>query len=976
MSTDAAQRDLTYGRAPSLHAALAARPPREVWITAALVCVAYFLGTQLGFALTFKPHPISTLWPPNSILLAALVLTAPRFWWIVLLAAFPAHLAAQLHGGVPIIQVVAWFVSNCSEALIGAGCIRWAVNGGLRFDSFRHVSVFVLCGALLAPFLSSFIDVTFVTLIGWGEGSYWPLWRMRFFSNVLASIALVPVIVTWITQGHTVIRHAPLRRYAEAGIVMLGLLIAALTVFGQRDFASGAAPVLLYAPVPFLLWAAVRLGPLGTSTSLLVITLAAIWGAIHGRGPFVATSPMESALAVQFFLIVLSIPLLFLAAVIEESRRTARALHESEERFRLAMSAARVGAWEWNIRRDDALWSDDTRLIFGFSDTEGTGGLDGFLERVHPEDRKRVARAIECAVEEGASYEIEFRIVRPDENVRWMFGKGEVLYDKAGRPERMLGVNVDITDRKHVEDAVRNEATLRASETRFRQMADAMPQIVWGARPDGYVDYYNRRAYELTGVKNCEAGDAWLRIVHPDDQGRCGAVWNAAVRAGQPYEAECRLLMATGNYRWYLERALPLRDGAGNIIRWYGTSTDIDDQKRAEQALQEMRERLEERVSARTLELSESNAALRASREQFAKAFRSSPSAMAITRGADGQIIDVNDRWQELFGYSRAEAIGRTSIQLGIFAPQIREDLVDRIQTEGYVRDVPLTLGTRSGEPRDVVFSAEAAEMNAEPCHISLIRDVTEQRRLEREAQEQRRQMTHLMRVVVLGQLSGALAHELNQPLTAILSNAQAGQRFLMRESIDLDVLREILKDIVDDDKRAGEVIRRLRALLRRGEMQLEPLDINEVVTEVLDLARSDLVARRISVATRLAPVLPAVRADRVQLQQVLLNLIVNASEAMSGNAFEARKLTIASVTDTAGGVEISVADHGPGIPSDRLDKLFEPFFTTKDNGLGLGLSISRSIVAAHAGRLWAESGAHGGATLRMVLPAFEPGAD
>ena len=172
-----------------------------MWLTAVLVCLGYFIGTKIGFALTFRPHPISILWPPNSILLAALVITQPRYWWLLLAAAFPAHLAAQFQGGVPFVQIVAWFISNCSEALIGAGCIRLLVRGPLQFDSFRDVCIFIAFGALIAPFVSSFIDVAFVTAIGWGQGSYATLWRLRFFSNVLTTLTFVPVIVTCVTLG-------------------------------------------------------------------------------------------------------------------------------------------------------------------------------------------------------------------------------------------------------------------------------------------------------------------------------------------------------------------------------------------------------------------------------------------------------------------------------------------------------------------------------------------------------------------------------------------------------------------------------------------------------------------------------------------------------------------------------------------------------------------------------------------------------
>jgi two-component system, LuxR family, sensor kinase FixL len=247
--------------------------------------------------------------------------------------------------------------------------------------------------------------------------------------------------------------------------------------------------------------------------------------------------------------------------------------------------------------------------------------------------------------------------------------------------------------------------------------------------------------------------------------------------------------------------------------------------------------------------------------------------------------------------------------------------------------------------------------------------EITSRKKAELETRQQRQELAHLTRVSMLGELSGALAHELNQPLTAILSNAQAAQRMLAREPVDLAEVREILRDIADDDRRAGDVIQRLRAMLKKGEAQVVALDLNEVVQEVLEIAHGDLITRNISVSRQLAPWLPPVRADRVQMQQVLLNLILNACEAMTANRADDRSLTVFSARDHESSVRAAIIDSGPGIPADDLERVFEPFFTTKANGLGLGLSICRSIVVAHGGRLWASNNEMRGATFYVTLP-------
>jgi C4-dicarboxylate-specific signal transduction histidine kinase len=224
----------------------------------------------------------------------------------------------------------------------------------------------------------------------------------------------------------------------------------------------------------------------------------------------------------------------------------------------------------------------------------------------------------------------------------------------------------------------------------------------------------------------------------------------------------------------------------------------------------------------------------------------------------------------------------------------------------------------------------------------------------------------------MLGELSGSLAHELNQPLTAILSNAQAAQRFLAQSPPRVDKLAEILVDIVKSDHRAGAVIQRLRSLLRKEAPEHHPLDVNELVEESLRLMRSDFLNRQVVVRSELAPALPAVSGDRNQLQQVLLNLFINGCDAMAGHGAP-RRLLVRTLEVANGNVEISVADEGAGIPSADLERIFEPFVTTKSNGLGLGLVICRSIVEAHGGRLWATNNADRGATLRCDLPRRAP---
>ncbi len=336
--------------------------------------------------------------------------------------------------------------------------------------------------------------------------------------------------------------------------------------------------------------------------------------------------------------------------------------------------------------------------------------------------------------------------------------------------------------------------------------------------------------------------------------------------------------------------------------------------------------------------------------------------------------IWTTDKGHELFGLAKTEPLNFARIVERLH-PDDREPTRVAVATAlenggNYHNEYRLLSGAASvrwiAAQGRVEFAADRRPLRMRGVSI----DITARRLAEQEVQERRAELTHLSRVAMLGELSGSLAHELNQPLTAILSNAQAAQRFLARPQINRAELEEILSDIVDADQHAGEVIRSLRLLLKKGEVQRQQLDANEVVQEVLNLVRSDLLNHQVAAETELAPDLPSVRGDRVQLQQVLLNLVMNACDAMAGSDGAGRRLCVMTNWIEDEGVRVSVRDHGRGIPTELLERVFEPFFTTKPQGLGLGLAVCRSILLAHDGELSAENHPSGGAVFHFTLPA------
>ncbi len=504
-----------------------------------------------------------------------------------------------------------------------------------------------------------------------------------------------------------------------------------------------------------------------------------------------------------------------------------------------------------------------------------------------------------------------------------------------------LGALVWVTARLlHTADIERTTArfALGESEARFRTTADAAPVMLWMAGTDRGCTFFNTAWLEFTGrAEKQELGNGWTEGVHPADLEHCVQTYFDAFDGRREFTMEYRLRRHDGEYCWVLDSGAPRFDGRGRFVGYIGSAVDVTAVKHAD--------------------------------ERVRLAVEAAPNAMVMTND-HGHITLLNDQAERVFGYNRDELLGRS---IDVLVPEsVRSAHAgDR---DGYLlRPSARAMGAgrdlygrrKNGSEFPVEVGLNPILSSEGKAILASIIDITARRQLEEETAQQRSQLAHLSRVTMLGELSGALAHELHQPLTAIFTNAQAALRVLARDPVDVNEVRNILTDIAEDDRRASEVIRGLRALLRKGEVQYLPLDINEVALTVLGLIRSDLSSRRVTVTTDLAAGLPVVEGDRVQLQQVVLNLVMNGCEAMDGVPTD-RVLTVRTSGTHDGGVEVSVADCGSGIPQENLEAIFEPFMSTKAEGLGLGLAVCRTIVAAHDGRLWATNNAHRGATVRF----------
>ena len=537
--------------------------PRLV-LAVLLVCAGYYAGGLIGLSVRFPPSGISIIWPPNAILLGALLLSPPRTWGWYLVAAFPTHLhlVANFQPGTPLPVMLTQFSGNVTQAVVAALVVRRSVAARPRFDSLQTVTVFIILAGVVVPAAVSALVVYLFDLMGW-VSDFWLAWHRRLLTNVMPTLTITPLIVLSVAGGMSRIRGAPLWRHAEFGLVAVALLVVGVPVFGWWQPGPAILPALLYAPLPLLLWAAVRFGVGGACLSLLVVVSLSLSNAFAGRGPFAVLSPAENVFSLQVFLIAIAIPLLLLAALVEQQRRTAESLRE---------------------------------------------------------------------------------------------------------------VQMDLA---------------------------------------------------------------------------------------------------------------------------------------------------------------------------------------------------------------------------------------------------------------------------------------------------------HAVRVMSMGQLVATIAHEISQPLTAISANARASLRRIAAGSLDTEELRSVLQDVADDGSRASAVIEQIRRLMKKSPIQTAPLGLNAVIQEVIALVLGELRRHRVSLRTELADDLPQVRGDRVQLQQVVLNLVMNSIEALNAVDDRSREMIVQSSRGENGSIVVAVCDSGPGFGPGDPTVIFNAFYTTKPSGMGMGLSVSRSIVEAHGGHLWATSRDGGGARLEFSLPTI-----
>ena len=612
-------------------------------------------------------------------------------------------------------------------------------------------------------------------------------------------------------------------------------------------------------------------------------------------------------------------------------------LRRSERRMDDAAEAAGIGIWEWDIARDRVWMTDRCRALFGFDATERID-FARFLSALHPEDREVARLAVARSRTQGGSFEREYRVVLAGGGQRWVHTRGGVDLDGSGLAVLMRGVSFDVTRRKEAED-------------RFRLVVEAAANGLVMLNPDGVIALANERAEMIFGYSRQQLVGSPIAMLIPGGvhgiAGEGGPSSAASPEATSPAVREVLGRRSDGTDVPLEVRLTPIRvtEGTGLLA----SIVDVSERKASEALVQRERAFLRQVIDI-------------------------NPN-LIFAKDREGRFTLANKSVADLYGTTVEDLIGRTDADFNASAEEVESfrkmdlEVMDTLK-ERFIAEEHITDAAGRGHVLQTVKRPILGEDGKARQVLGVATDITARKEAELELGRQRNELAHLTRVLLVSELSGSIAHELNQPLAAILSNAQAAIHLMDKPSPDHGEVREILNDIVEDDKRAGQVIQGLRLLLKKGERRREPVNVEDLVIEVLRLLRSDLLNAGVTVAAESAPALPPALGDPVQLQQVLLNLIVNGCDAMAALAPAARLLAVSSALED-GFIRVNVSDRGPGIAAEHASRVFEPFFTTKDHGLGLGLAVCRNIIEAHGGRLWARDNPGPGTTFSFTVPVF-----
>ena len=627
---------------------------------------------------------------------------------------------------------------------------------------------------------------------------------------------------------------------------------------------------------------------------------------------------------------------------IDELKTAEDRLRRSETYLAEAQRLSHTGSSVYNDK-EILYWTEESSRIWGFDPAEGMPSREAVWRRIHPDDLDRTNKNIAHGVREKKSFANEFRIILADGAVKHIEASNSPVFSASGEFLEILATGIDVTERKRAEQA------LRESEKKFRDYAETASDWFWETGPDYKFTLLTENAFGSRAADRIGRvcwGDALDLETEPE---KWRHLWATLDSRESVRDFVYRALGGNGSPMYVRASGKPIFDADGEFRGYRGTGADVTAIMRAQEALRESERNLRSAIDG--------------------------VAGLVVVLGPNGEVETVNRQVLDYFGQS-LEWITNWRAEDAVHPEDLPRvvEIFSRAMASGLPYHVDERLRGADGEYR--WFEGRGVPVHDDSGRIVrwyiLLTDIDDRTRALARLDQMQSDLARMNRLSMMGELAGSLAHEIAQPIAAARNNARAAFNFLDRSPPDRDQGMEALACVVDDADRAGEILGRIRDHLNKAPLRKERVDLNQAIAEVMALARGATLRNGVSVKVRLTEGAPHVQADRIQIQQVVLNLVLNAVEAMGSHEAGLRELSIATERDEAGGVLVAVRDSGPGIDAKHLDRVFDAFYTTKSSGVGMGLSICRSIIDAHGGRVWAEANASGGALFQFTLPGVD----